>query len=82
MKPCKDCGMNDRYTTSSGKTYSYCYDCNYIRLREYQKTSKGKESLKTSNKKYLLSDNGREAIRKASRNHNRKKEWFYSRTIL
>ena len=76
MRPCKDCNQNSRYTTKTGKTYSYCKECNSIRIRAHQKTEKGKASLKKSFDKYSKTENGKEKLRKAVRNHNRKKNGF------
>ena len=76
MKLCKDCNQNERYTTKSGKTYSYCKDCNAARVRIHQKTEKGKTTLKRGATKYRNTDAGRIAIRKAVRNYNRKKNGF------
>ena len=76
MRPCKDCNQNPRYTTKTGKTYSYCKECNAVRIRAHQKTEKGKASLKKSFEKYSKTENGKSKIRKAVRNHNRKKNGF------
>ena len=76
MRPCKDCNQNERYTTKTGKTYSYCKECNAIRIRAHQKTEKGKASLKKAIKKYQQTDAGKEFNRKYTRNRNRKKNGF------
>lgn len=58
MKPCKDCNQNERYTTKTGKTYSYCKECNYKRIRAHQKTEKGRKSLTKAMRNYQRKRNG------------------------
>ena len=72
MKPCKDCNKNERYTTKTGKVYSYCYECQMVRVSNYQKSPKGRAAMK----KYQNTGHGRKALRKAVRNHNRRKNGF------
>ena len=76
MDFCKDCSINDRLVSSSGKKYSYCLECHKLRTSEYQKSKEGKESLKRSIKKYRDSEKGRETVRKVIRNYQRKKNGF------
>jgi hypothetical protein len=76
MRLCKDCNQNERYTTKTGKTYSYCLPCQSIRNSNYHKTDKGKASLKKGYDKWRKTDNGKAIMRKHIRNYNRKKNGF------
>lgn len=76
MKICKDCNVNERYTTKTGKTYSYCYACNNIRTREYLKTEKGKAASKKTLDKWRKTESGKESLRKSMRNYQRKRNGF------
>ena len=76
MKLCKDCNQNERYTTKTGKTYSYCYSCNNIRTRKYLKTEKGKATLKKTSDKWRKTEGGKESLRKSMRNYQRKRNGF------
>jgi NMD protein affecting ribosome stability and mRNA decay len=58
MKPCKDCNQNERYTTKTGKTYSYCKQCNYLRIRKHQNTEKGRATLRKNLRNYARKKNG------------------------
>jgi NMD protein affecting ribosome stability and mRNA decay len=58
MRPCKDCNKKERYTTKAGKTYSYCKECNYLRLRAHQKTEKGKATLRKHTRNLQRKRNG------------------------
>ena len=58
MKLCKDCGLNTRYASSTGKVYSYCKQCQNIRNSKHQKTDKGKASLRKAMRNYQRKRNG------------------------
>lgn len=53
MKVCPKCKEKERY-----KNQSYCKDCQYELVRKYQKTEKGKKSLRRAVKKYQRKRNG------------------------
>jgi len=58
MKLCKDCGINPRYSSKTGKVYSYCKSCQSNRVKQHQKTDKGKESLRKAIRNYQRKQNG------------------------
>jgi len=77
MKLCKDCGVNERYSSQkTGKVYSYCKACQAVRVTQHQRTEKGKATLKRSLKRYAKTEKGKAAIRRSNRNQNRKKNGF------
>ena len=76
MRLCKDCNQNERYTTKTGKTYSYCLPCQKVRNSSYHKTDKGRAALKKGYDKWRKTDDGKAIMRKHIRNYNRKKNGF------
>jgi hypothetical protein len=76
MRLCKDCNQNERYTTKTGKTYSYCLSCQNVRNLSYQKTDKGRAAVKKGFDKWRKTDVGKEVMRRNTRNYQRKKNGF------
>ena len=76
MKLCKDCNVNERYVSKSGKKNSYCSSCMNIRTKRYFKTDKGKAAINKAVTKWRKTESGRESTRKTVRNHQRRKRGF------
>lgn len=76
MKLCKDCNQNERYSTKTGKIYSYCLACQKSRISIYHKTEKGRAALKKGFDKWRKTDTGKEIMRKNTRNYQRKRNGF------
>lgn len=76
MNICKDCNIQNRHISKTGKKYSYCYECLNVRMSEYRKTEKGRKAISDASRKYRKTKNGKEAISRAVRDYQRKRNGF------